>query len=353
MRRRDGSRALAVMAALVVAALVALPSARAASDPSTPATQTAGRSADDVPAWFAVSFLDFRDELDEANRAGKRLLLYIGQQGCPYCRRLIAVNFAQRAIVDTMRAHFVPIALDLWGDRATTWIDGSTASEKALAKKLDVQFTPTILILDERGTVIVRMDGYWPPPSFLAALDYAAGHHEREGSLGDWLRTHVHEKASPELHDEPFFLAPPYDLSRRSDGKPLAVLWETVDCPPCDELHRDAFRRPEVKAELARFDVVRLEPYASTPLVTPDGQRTTAAGWARALGIAWSPSVVFFDTAGREVFRIDAYLRPYHLTSSFAYVTDRAYLREPSFQRWMRERADGLRRQGKPVDIWN
>ncbi|MGH8801249.1 MAG: hypothetical protein ACREX6_03000, partial [Casimicrobiaceae bacterium] len=69
--------------------------------------ETPARSADDVPRWFASSFLDFRDDLADATRANKRLLIYIGQEGCPYCRRLLAVDFAQREIVEAMHAHFV------------------------------------------------------------------------------------------------------------------------------------------------------------------------------------------------------------------------------------------------------
>jgi thioredoxin-related protein len=47
----------------------------------------AGRVAvrDRHPAWFATSFLDFRDEVADAARAGKRVMIYVGQDGCPYC----------------------------------------------------------------------------------------------------------------------------------------------------------------------------------------------------------------------------------------------------------------------------
>ncbi len=106
-------------------------------------------------------------------------------------------------------------------------------------------------------------------------------------------------------------------------------------------------------AQVRRFDVARFAISATTSLVTPAGRQTTAAAWARELGIVYTPSVVFFDAGGREVFRIDAYLRPFHFSSSFAYVADRGYVAEPSFQRWLRARADRLRAQGKPVDLWN
>lgn len=307
----------------------------------------------DIPPWFATTFLDFREDIADAAREHKRLLVYFGQDGCPYCAKLMGVNFSQKSIVETTRRNFVAIALDIWGDRDTTWVDGSVMPEKELARKLGVQFTPTVLFFDEQGKVVARIDGYFPPQRFEAVLDYVAGRHEHAQSLAAWLQTHVKEEASPTLHDEPFFMTPPYDLAHRAGGKPLAVIFETVDCPACDELHREGFAHPEVMAQVRRFDVARFSIFAATPLVTPDGRSTTAAAWARELGIIYAPSVVFFDAGGREVFRIDAYLRPFHFSSSFAYVADRGYVAEPSFQRWLRSRAERLREEGKTVDLWN
>lgn len=304
----------------------------------------------DIPPWFAQSFLDFRDDVAEAARDGKRVMIYIGQDGCPYCSKLMTANFSQRDTVAKTRAGFVPIALNLWGDRETTWIDGRTASEKELARRLDVQFTPTMLFLDEAGKVVVRLDGYWPPQRFDAVLDYVAGKRERVESLQDWLARNLREAASPKLHDEAFFL-PAAAMPRTKGGKPLAVIFETVDCSACDEMHRDAFRRREVMDEVARFDVVRLPLGAATPITTPDGRATTVRAWARELGIVYTPSIVFFDDAGAEVFRVGAYFRPFHFASAYAYVADGAYRTDPSFQRWLQARAERMRASGQRVDL--
>lgn len=129
----------------------------------------------DIPSWFAVSFLEFPDEVREAARAGKRVMVYFGQDGCAYCRRLMEVNFRQPEIVDKTRKHFVAIALDILGDREVQWLDGRRMSEKALTRALGIQFTPTLLFLDEKGAVVARLNGYYPPRRFAAALDYAAG----------------------------------------------------------------------------------------------------------------------------------------------------------------------------------
>ena len=307
----------------------------------------------DIPSWFATTFLDFREDVDDAAREGKRLLVYFGQDGCPYCAKLMATNFAQRSIVDKTREHFVAIALNIWGDRDVKWIDGKPMSEKALARALDVQFTPTILIFDESGKVVVRLDGYYPPNRFEAVLDYAAGRLEKTQALADYLAAAAKQPASPRLHDEPFFMRSPYDLRRKPGAKPLAVIFETVDCAPCDELHREAFRRDAVMAQSKRFDVARFSLAAPTPLTTPDGRARTAHAWARELHVTYAPTVVFFDAAGVEVFRISAYLRPFHFAASFAYVADGGYLREPSFQRYLQTRADDMRARGERVELWN
>jgi thioredoxin-related protein len=306
----------------------------------------------DVPRWFATTFLDFREDIADAARGDKRLLVYFGQDGCPYCAMLMTANFSQRRIVDRTRKHFVATALDIWGDRGVKWLDGKTMSEKELARFLNVQFTPTILIFDESGKVVVRLDGYYPPNRFEAVLDYAAGKLEKSHTLAEYMRTAAKEPASPSLHDEPFFLRPPYDLRRKSDGKPLAVLFETVDCAPCDELHREGFHRDSVRRQVERFDVARFSLAATTSLITPDGRASTARAWARELDVTYTPTVVFFDTAGMEVFRISAYLRPFHFASSFAYVADGGYRREPSFQRYLQARAEAMRARGERVEVW-
>jgi thioredoxin-related protein len=306
----------------------------------------------EVPRWFANTFLDFREDVADAAREGKRVMAYFGQEGCPYCRRLMTVNFARADIVQSMREHFVAVALDIHGDRETTWLDGKLRPEKELARFIGVQFTPTLLFFDEQGNVVARLNGYYPPDRFAAVLDYVAAHAERRETLAQHLARATGEQATAQARDEPFLVAAPFDLTRKRGGKPLAVVFEARDCGPCGELHAEAFQRNEVRAELARFDVARFDIDAATMLTTPDGRRISAAAWARQLEIAYTPSIVFFDEGGREVFRIDAYLRPFHLSSSLDYVASGAYRSEPDFQRFVQARAERLRSQGVAVDLW-
>ena len=47
--------------------------------------------------------------------------------------------------------------------------------------------------------------------------------------------------------------------------------------------------------------------------------------WARQLKIIYTPSFVFFDAGGREVFRVEGYLRPLASRFSLDYVASGAY----------------------------
>ena len=302
--------------------------------------QPASPRAIEIPAWFSETLLDLRDDVREAAAQRKRVMLYFGQDGCPYCTALMTTNFSQRAIVEKTRRDFVAIAFNIWGDREVTWTDGRAMREKELALALRVQYTPTLLFLDEKGGAIVRLNGYYPPHRFEAALDYAAGIAGYGQRFEDYMKTAVKESASPSLHQQPFFRKPPVDLTRT---KPVALLFETPYCAGCDELHREGFRRPEVRKLLGRFDVYQL---------TLADRRTATSTWAGELRVAYTPAIVFFD-GGQEVFRIEAYVRPFHLAGAFDYVASRAYRTQASFQRYLQARAERLRGRGGRVDLWN
>lgn len=309
------------------------------------------------PDWFKASFLDLPEDVAEARGEGKRLMLYFYQDGCPYCGKLIDDNFGRADIERTTRRHFEVLAINMWGDRQVTGLDGETMSEKAYARKLGVKFTPTLIFLDEQGRGVLRIDGYYQPDRFHHALRYAA----EAAPGGESLRAYLarvegeDEKARMEaLPDEPFFMDPPYLLDRRAGTaeQPLLVLFESRSCSVCRELHDDILQRPETRALLERFEVVRLDRTADTPVLTPTGERTTAAAWARELGIDYEPGLVFFNRGGEEVFRVAAYLRAFHFQSVLDYVASGAYREEPEFQRFVQERAEHLEEQGVEVELW-
>ena len=303
------------------------------------------------PDWFKASFLDFEEDIAEAAAAGRRYLLFVHQDGCPYCNRMVEANLAQKDIEETMRKHLDVVELNMWGDREVVTVGGQSFTEKSFARALKVQFTPTLIFFDERGQVALRLNGYIPPAEFRVALDYVTQRKERELSYRDYTARRAPVAAATELNPEPFFAPPPVDLAD-AEGKPLAVFFEQADCPNCDLLHREVLSAAMTRTELTPFHAVQLDMWSDTPVVTPDGKATTAREWARDLGVVYAPTIVLFAADGSEVIRSEAWFKTFHTASILSYVSDGGYRHEPSFQRYISERAEAFQDRGIDVDLW-
>ncbi len=306
------------------------------------------------PGWFKESFLDIAEDVAEAAGQEKGLLLYFYQDGCPYCAKLLEDNFGQSSIVEKTRGLYDVVAINIWGDREVIHTDGRAMKEKEFAAELNVMFTPTMLFLDGQGQTVLRLNGYYPPHKFSVALDYGAGRGKEGVSFAEFLDAVAPVAATGFLHDEPFFLAPPHNLSRQGvrAQRPLLVLFEQKECVACDEFHADVLQRDSARELMAQFDVVQLDRLGKTPVVTPGGQRLGAAEWARELKVQYAPTMVFFDEQGDEVFRAEAYLKSFHVQSVLEYIASGAYREQPNFQRFVQARADRLREEGGEVDLW-
>ncbi len=302
------------------------------------------------PPWFKVSFLDLPEDLAEARQDGKRLMIYFHQDGCPYCYKLLQENFGEKRIAEKTQKHFQVISLNIWGDREMTDLAGRPTTEKAFAKAQRVQFTPTLLLFDEHGAIALRLNGYVPPHKFSAAMDYVSAGHAKKQAFTDFLLAQKAEPASARLHPQPWLLPSPLDLARPAP-LPLLVLFEQKVCAACDEMHTEGFTRAEVAEILRRLRVARVDIASAETLRTPSGDRRSMREWARELKIAYTPSLVFFDSRGQEVFRVEGYLRPFHLASSLEYIASGSYREQPEFQRFIETRAAARRAKGEKIEL--
>ncbi len=293
----------------------------------------------EYPDWFKLSFLDLADDLAEAAADDKRgIMVYFGQKHCAYCDALMEVNFGKEDIVAYTRKHFDVIPIDIWGDRELISLDNEVMTEKQFAERERTQFTPSLIFYDSDGDEVFRLRGYYPPYKFRAALEYVAdGHYDRE-RFRDYLeRAEVGLTFEPEdLIEEDFFERPPHmlDRSRFRSDRPLLVVFEQGECHACDVLHTEQFQDPIILSRLERMEVVQLDMWAESPLITPAGARTTSRQWAHELGLFHAPTLLFFDELGREIIRLDSVIRFYRLDGVLQYVLDKGYLDQPYFQRW-------------------
>jgi thioredoxin-related protein len=148
------------VAGVLAAALLALPGA-------------AGTIGDDglhKTAWMRDTFKDMREDLEEANAEGKRLAIIFEQRGCIYCKKMHEEVFPRPDIADYIDENYFVIQLNLHGSVEVTDFDGETLSERQMARKWGILFTPTMMFFPEEVA-----EGATAPEAAVATMPGAFG----------------------------------------------------------------------------------------------------------------------------------------------------------------------------------
>lgn len=295
----------------------------------------------DPAAVGKLSFLNLKQDAAEAAAAGKILMVMFEQEHCSYCIEMRRVNLTDPETAGIIRKHFDLVFLDILGDREMTTFTGTSMPEKQYARTVKVQFTPMTVFFAPDGAELFRMTGYYKPAMFKAALRYVAEKRYRHETFSEYQRRITVGSAAEILQNEPFFIAT-NDLkdalakaARR--GKGLALVFERQRCPGCDELHGQTFKdRSVVDTLTGTFDVVRLDILGTRQIRHIDGAAIKESRVAEDMDIRYSPTIVFLDRRGGEIFRLDSYRKPEHFGTVLRYLSTGAYLRYSSFQEWLR-----------------
>ncbi len=135
-----------------------------------------------IQPWFINTFLDFREDLIDAKRNGKRFAVVWEQKGCSACKRLHVVNFLVPEVRDFVRDNFDLLQLNVHGSREVTDFDGTVLEERRLARRYHVLYTPTIQFFPDglaefkgrggKDLEVARMPGFLLPPAFLTMFRF-------------------------------------------------------------------------------------------------------------------------------------------------------------------------------------
>lgn len=331
--------------------VLAWPAAGAESEPAL-ASDMSNPGYVPHPEWFKQSFLDLNEDIEEASAENRHLMLYFYQDGCPYCKLFIENDLGQHDIAEYAQKHFDLVAINIFGALEVTDVDGEVLPEGKFATKTRVMFTPTLLVFGEDGSIVFRMNGYYPPPRFRAVMRFVAERRYANERFVEYYGSQDKQVEGGVMHvGDSTVAGPPFDLTERDSSKPLLVMFEQKECLGCDELHQDIFQRPETRDLLEKFEIAVLDIRTRESLTTPTGKETDSLSWAMRLGIKTVPTQVMFDAESREVFRNEGYARAFHVQSILDYVASGAYLEFDDFQRYIQMRADRLREQGMTVDL--
>jgi len=306
-----------------------------------------GGKVSEHPAWFKESFLDIAEDAAEAAEAEKHVMLFLHLNGCPYCYKMVEENIKHAPYTDFIREHFDVIALNIRGDREVALNAETSLTEKELADRLKVTYTPTILFLNGQNKTVARINGYRSVEDFKLVLDFVNEKAYETTSLADFIDQRKQAVYAFREHPQ---LKTSENLQALAQ-QPLAVLFEDQGCGDCDQLHDGHLSDPEVNEILGNFNFVRLDALSTDPLIDVQGKATTPRDYAETLDLTYRPGIVLFDE-GREIGRIQGMLYRYHFREMLRYVGERHYREYPdSFYDYLDVKTAETLASGKDVDI--
>jgi predicted bacteriocin transport accessory protein len=306
-----------------------------------------GGSSHELPKWFKESFLDLQEDIDEAKEKNKHVMLFLTLDFCPYCTKMLKDNFTTKnSTQEYIKKHFDVIGINIKGSKEIAINEDTTMTESEYAKYLKVKYTPTIIFLNEKNEIVVRLNGYRSAKNFKYILQYVNNKKYLTQSLEDYLEK-VKNKTLYKLQNNALF----QDISDLSKiSTPLAVIFEDGGCTQCEYFHNVTLKNEDVKKELSKYTVVRFDATSTKDIITPQGKHTTPKQWVKDLKLDYRPGIILFNNKQQRK-TIDALLYSFHLKELFRFVRKEYYDEYDSFLQYLGARQTELLNQGIDIDI--
>lgn len=139
--------------------------------------------------WMRETFRDMSEDLADANAEGKRLMVIWEQRGCIYCKKMHEEVFPDPEIAALIEDNYFVVQMNLFGDIEITDFDGEVLSEKEMAMKWGVMFTPTMMFFPEEvpegmsanKVTVAQMPGAFGKGTTKALLTWVKDHGYENG----------------------------------------------------------------------------------------------------------------------------------------------------------------------------
>ena len=152
-----------------------------------------------IQPWIRDTFKDLQEDLDEANAEGKRLAIFFEQRGCIYCTKMHESVYPDPVLSNYIDENFFVIQLNLHGDLEVVDFDGDTLTEKQIARKWGILFTPSVIFLPEEveegktaiQSAVAMMPGAFGRGTTLDMFTWVNEKHYASDSKEDFQRYHA------------------------------------------------------------------------------------------------------------------------------------------------------------------
>ncbi|MEZ0337196.1 MAG: thioredoxin fold domain-containing protein [Aquificaceae bacterium] len=144
-------------------------------------------SAEAIP-FLKPSFLNLKEDFEEAKKNGKFLFIMFHQEGCPFCDKMRKVTFQNRMVQEYYTKHFYMIEVDIRGPNEVVDLDGKKLTERQFSLKHGIRLTPVFMFFDKEGNVVAKVPGYIDPQEFILIGRYVVEGHYKNKNLVQFIR---------------------------------------------------------------------------------------------------------------------------------------------------------------------
>lgn len=158
----------------------------------------AAHARDAMDHFFHPFLGDFKAELADAKRAGKRgIMVMYHFEDCPSCQWMKANILSREDVQTYYRERFVLLPLDTLGALPITDFEGTEWTEKTFARAVPIRATPTFIFYDLDGKPVAKHVGRMKDPvEFMLLADFVATGKYRNMDFAQYRQSKQSKKGS-------------------------------------------------------------------------------------------------------------------------------------------------------------
>jgi len=125
------------------------------------------------------------EALNEASRGGKKILIDVFAEWCPYCQRMHSDVYTSEEVLEAISDYFIWVKIDVESPSPVSYY-GTEMTEAQFASALENESVPTTYFLNSEGAVIGSQPGFIEAEVFAALLKFVGSDAYLEKSFQEY-----------------------------------------------------------------------------------------------------------------------------------------------------------------------
>ncbi len=113
--------------------------------------------------------ISLEEALSKAPDEGKKILVDVYAEWCPYCRRMHTEVYKDKDVLEAISDHYIWVKINVESEEKVNY-HGTEMSEAQFARALENQSVPTTYFLDAEGSILGAQPGFIEAPTFSDLL---------------------------------------------------------------------------------------------------------------------------------------------------------------------------------------